>query len=69
VAEVENAGWADVAGLQVNDLVTAVQGQAISGLESFRRVQERVRQERPDRVVFFVRRGARTRFVPVRTDW
>ncbi len=69
VAEVENAGWADVGGVQVNDIITAVQGQPITDLEDFRETMEAVRSQRPEEVVFFVRRRVGTRFIPVRPDW
>jgi len=69
VAEITNAGWADVAGIQVNDVITAVQGEPVADLQGFRRAMADVREKKPDHVVFFVRRGLITRFVPVSPDW
>ena len=69
VAEIKNAGWADVAGIRVNDVITAVQGQNVDNLQGFRQAMEQVREQRPENVVFFMRRGMRTRFVPVSPDW
>jgi S1-C subfamily serine protease len=69
VAEIENAGWADVAGIMINDVITAVQGQNVENLQEFHQAMEQIREQRPKNVVFFVRRGMRTRFVPVSPDW
>jgi serine protease Do len=69
VAEIENAGWADVGGIRVNDVITAIEGQAVLSLEDARQVLDTVREEQPKEVVFFLRRGTRTRFVAVTPDW
>ncbi|TDI34206.1 MAG: PDZ domain-containing protein [Acidobacteria bacterium] len=69
VAEIKNAGWADVAGVRVNDVITAVHGQKVDNLQEFRQAMGQVREKHPETVVFFVRRGMRTRFVPINPDW
>jgi serine protease Do len=69
VSEIENASWADVAGIRVNDVITAIQGQAVLTLDDVGKVLSTFREEQPAEVVFFIRRGTRTRFVAVTPDW
>ncbi len=69
VAEVENAGWADVGGISLNDVIMQIDGRDVASVESYREVMEEVRARRPREVVFFVRRGPLTQFVAVKADW
>ena len=69
IAEIENAGWADVGGLGVNDVIMRINGDIVADLDGFTTAMERLVTEKPAEVVFFVRRGPRTAFVPVKTDW
>jgi serine protease Do len=69
VSEIENAGWADVGGIRVNDVITSVQGHQVVNLEDIGRVLDTLEEEQPEEVVFFLRRGTRTRFVAVIPDW
>jgi S1-C subfamily serine protease len=69
VSEIENAGWADVGGLRVSDVIMEIDRREVSSVEDFRQLMADVGEARPDEVVFFIRRGTQTLFVPVTTDW
>ena len=69
IAEVENAGWADVAGLSINDVIQQINGRPVESLDGFDEVMAEVAQEQRPEVLFFVKRGVRTLFVAARTDW
>jgi len=69
ISELENAGWAEVAGLAPGDLVLQVDDAPTPDLATFRAALEQAREARRRQVRFFVQRGVETQFVPVRTDW
>ncbi|MFQ5670364.1 MAG: PDZ domain-containing protein [Acidobacteriota bacterium] len=69
ISDIKSAGWADVGGLSINDVITQIHGQSIRNLDDFNTAMQKVHEERPAEVVFFVRRGTRTIFVPIKTDW
>jgi S1-C subfamily serine protease len=69
ISEMETAGWAQVAGLGLQDIILRVNKTPISDLESFEQVMRQLRQERPREAYFFVQRNVETRFIKVRTDW
>jgi serine protease Do len=69
VSEMENAGWAEVAGLVPGDLVLRVDDSPTRDLASFRAALEQARAARRRQVRFFVQRGVETQFFSVRTDW
>ncbi|MFQ5718221.1 MAG: PDZ domain-containing protein [Acidobacteriota bacterium] len=69
VSEVANAGWADVAGLSVSDVIQKIDGEPVDGLESFKAIMATITGERRGNVLFFIKRGVRTRFVAVKADW
>lgn len=69
VADVVNGGWANVAGLQVDDLLLSIEGEDVHTIAAFKKMVERIAKEKPRRVEFFVRRDRSTRFVFVEPEW
>jgi serine protease Do len=69
VAEAARGGWAQMAGLRLEDLLMAVNDRAVPTVAEFQRVMRELAAERPAVVRLFVRRGARTHFVIVEPDW
>lgn len=69
VAEAERGGWAQMAGLHLDDLLLAVNDQPVATVSDFERVMKRVAAERPAVVRLFVRRGGATHFVIVEPAW
>ena len=69
VDELEQAGWCQISGLQVDDIVQSVDGHDITDLDSFRAQADRLRGNKPGQTVFFVLRQAETMFVLIKTPW
>ncbi|HKY33662.1 MAG TPA: PDZ domain-containing protein [Candidatus Polarisedimenticolia bacterium] len=69
VSEMEQAGWAQIGGLQLGDVVQAVDGRRVTDLASFRTQSERLKEERPEGTLFFVLRQSETLFVRLKTPW
>ena len=69
VEQVEEAGWAGLGGIQPSDLIQQIDGRAVLGLESYRRIMAAITASQPERVVFVVLRGVRTHFQFVEPDW
>ncbi len=63
VSEVTEGGLANLAGLELNDVVLAVDDQPVEKVEGFKAVMKRVLAEHPRFVKIFLRRGYRTHFV------
>ncbi|HEX2252654.1 MAG TPA: PDZ domain-containing protein [Thermoanaerobaculia bacterium] len=69
VEQVEPAGWAGLGGLRYGDLVQRIGDRQVRGLASFEEAMAEVARERPERAVFVVLRGGRTRFLFVEPAW
>ena len=69
VFSVESAGWAGLGGLRSGDLIQRIGENEIRGIKSYRRAMEAVAEQQPERVVFVVLRGVRTRFQYVEPEW
>ena len=69
VTAVEPAGWAGLGGLRSGDLIQRIGENKIRGIKSYRRAMEAVAEQQPERVVFVVLRGVRTRFQYVEPEW
>ena len=69
VSEAERGGWAQMAGLRLDDLLLTVNDQPIKAVADFERVMKRLAAERPAVVRLFVRRGGSTHFVIVEPSW
>ncbi len=69
VVEVEQGGWAHLAGLRLGDLVLRVAGEPVPDVEAFTAVTGRVLAARPEVIPVFLRRDHRTHFVFIEPDW
>jgi serine protease Do len=69
VVEMEQAGWSQLAGLQVGDIIQTADGHPVTDLASFRSQSERLHEEKPEGTVLFVLRQTETLFVRIRTSW
>lgn len=69
IDRVDRAGWAQLGGLRSGDLIQRIAEFDIRGLKSYRTAMETVTEREPERVVFVVLRGVRTRFQYVEPDW
>ncbi|HLH81061.1 MAG TPA: PDZ domain-containing protein [Chthonomonas sp.] len=69
VTDTTEGGWANIAGLNVDDIILSVNGQPIGDVSSFKRVMSEVVSRKPKVVTLFVHRGALTYFVFIQPDW
>ncbi|MEN6458988.1 MAG: PDZ domain-containing protein [Thermoguttaceae bacterium] len=67
--KVENGGWASLGGLHGEDFLMSINGKPISNVADLKAALEDIRTEKPQRVVFFVRRGIHSRFCEVEPDY
>jgi S1-C subfamily serine protease len=69
VSEAERGGWAQMAGLHLDDLLLTVNDQPVPSVVEFEKVTKRLAKERPAVVRLFVQRGGATHFVVVEPTW
>jgi serine protease Do len=69
VENVESAGWASLAGLRQGDLLLRVNGTDVHEVEQMNEVMDQIHQSKPERVVFFVKRGIHTLFIEIEPEW
>lgn len=69
VSSVQNAGWAALAGLSSGDTLLAVDGQSTESIATLKKVMTGLREAKPRRVTFFVKRGIRTQFLELEPKW
>ena len=69
VQNVEFAGWAGLGGIVPGDLIQRIERSVVSDLDTYRAAMQELTLREPERVVFFVLRGVRTRFQYLEPDW
>ena len=69
VASVQYAGWAALAGLSSGDTLLQIDGEPVAGIAGLKGVMEHMRETKPRRVVFFIKRGIRTAFLELEPKW
>jgi len=69
VSKTERAGWADVAGLQIGDLILRINDQPISGLKDIKNLFEQVENEKPPYLNLFIQRRGNTRYLFIKTNF
>ncbi len=69
VSELERAGWAQLGGVQVGDIIRAVDGNPVTDLASYKAQTARLHDEKPAATLWFVLRRTETLFVSIKTTW
>jgi len=69
VSGVERAGWADVAGLRVGDLILKMDDKNINKLNDLKQLFKLTEKEKPNYISLFIKRNSQTRFLFVKTDY
>jgi len=69
VQSVEPAGWAGLGGVLTGDVIQSIAGREVKDLKTFKQAMEAVTKSQPERVVFVVLHGVRTRFEYVEPEW
>ena len=66
---VTRAGWAGLAGIKVGQIIQRVGDTDVDDLDGFSAVMATIAEERPEKVMFFIRTGRSTRFLVAEPDW
>ncbi len=69
VSKVERAGWADIAGISVGDLILRVNEQKVNGLEEMKNAFDLIEKTKPPYLSLFIKRGAETQFLFIKTNF
>lgn len=69
VAEVEDSGWADIAGLVSDDVLLSINGEEIGAVGEVREILAGIKERRDPEAILFVMRPPDTLFVRIRTDY
>ena len=69
VDNVESAGWAALAGLRQGDLLLKVNNKKIFDISGMTELMSQVHQEKPEHIIFFVKRGIHTLFLELEPEW
>jgi serine protease Do len=69
VSKVEQGGWASLGGLAPDDFIMSINGKPTPTVEDLKDILDDVRNDKPRRVVFFVRRGIHTLFCEIEPDY
>lgn len=62
-------GWANMAGLHVDDLILGIQDQPVADVASFAKAMTGAAKRKPKVIEIYVKRGYRTHFVFIEPDW
>jgi S1-C subfamily serine protease len=69
IEEVTQGSWAAVAGLTINDLIVAIDGNAVGDVEALRAAMKTIAGAKPKSLVFKVIRGIHEMYVEVVPKW
>lgn len=69
VETVEPAGWAALAGLRQGDLLLGIDQVSINTILDYQNLIEKKVNQRPEKIIFFIRRGIHTMYLEVQPDW
>jgi len=69
IGSVQNAGWAALAGLSSTDILLAIDGGPVGSIGELKRILNKLRETKPRRVTFFIKRGIRTSFIELEPKW
>ncbi|GEM_PF-1511120 len=69
VDAVERAGWAGLAKLPVGVILQRINEHDVTDLESFEKAMAQVKEEKPEKVLFFIRYRRSTQFHVAEPDW
>jgi S1-C subfamily serine protease len=69
ISEIDSGGWAQVGGLQNEDLILSIDGQPVTNITDLEAQMKTLREKKPKRTTFFVRRGITTSYVELEPEW
>ena len=69
VHRVVSAGWAALAGLKPEDIILMIADRKVPDLDTFKKVLDQLRNEKPAEIVIKVQRGSGTAFSKIEPQW
>jgi S1-C subfamily serine protease len=66
---VEQAGWAGLAGVGPGDLIQRINDTDITDIVTYRKAMEKIAKDQPAKVTFLVLRGSRTFIFFAEPEW
>jgi len=69
IATVQSAGWAALAGVAGGDILLAVDGKPVKSIAQLKQTMKAMAEQKPRRVVFFVKRGIYTEYFELEPKW
>ncbi len=69
VSRVERAGWADLAGLQLGDLIVSINDVKINSLQDVKNIFKTIENKKPPYVKLFIQRKENTYFLFIKTNY
>ncbi len=69
IATVQSAGWAALAGVAGGDILLAIDGKPVRSIAQLKQTMKALAEQKPRRVVFFVKRGIYTEYFELEPKW
>lgn len=69
ISRVERAGWADLSGLNVGDLLLKVDNKDLQDIEQLNKYLHEFEKDKPKYISFFIKRRSETRFLFIKTNF
>ncbi|MBI5384497.1 MAG: PDZ domain-containing protein [Verrucomicrobia bacterium] len=69
VSSIQNAGWAALGGLGSGDILVSIDGQPTESIAALKKIMAKLRDTKPRRVSFFIKRGIRTQYLEMEPKW
>ena len=69
VSRVERAGWADIAGLSIGDLIHSINDQPVDQLKTIDDIFQKIEETHPEYIQLFIKRNGGTGFLYIKTNF
>ena len=69
ISNVQSAGWAALAGVAGGDILLGIDGKPIKSIAQLKQTMKGVGDQKPRRVVFFIKRGIYTEYFELEPKW
>jgi serine protease Do len=69
ISDVRRSGWADLGGLRSGDVLVSVDSRPVQSIKALEKVMDRIAEDQPRRILFFVRRGVTSKYLEIEPDW
>ena len=69
VSRVERAGWADLAGLEIGDLILKIDNKDLHTIEQLDNYLKQIEKVKPPYISFFIKRRSETQFLFIKTNF